>query len=127
MKIWLGGLALGLIIGIGAQAADDTPVAVKKYIEQFARDNDIEVIGIANIGGDSFTPPKKQLAVDRKLARALARYNYIVSYGDGRIVRVVILGQKGDSVGAMPDESLPPPMPEDAPQPETGSSDTQPQ
>ena len=127
MKKWLGGLALGLTVAFGVQAADDSTIAVRTYIQQFARDNDIEVIGLANIRNDSFTPPRKQLAADKKIARALARYNYIVNYGDGRIVRVVILGQKGNSVGAMPDDS-PAPEPEDMPaSPPDNASEAQPE
>lgn len=121
MTRWLGVFTLGLVISFAVKAADDVAVPVGKFLKQFAHDNDIELVGFSAIGSDTFTPFNKQVSVDRTLARALSHYSYIVNYGENRIVRVVILGRKGASVGDMPDDTPPSLVPDDEPQREQDS------
>jgi hypothetical protein len=109
---------LFLALASAADAADQESVAIGRYISDLARQNQIAVEGLSVVGGDTFTPFRKPVSVDKALARALGRYNYIVNYENQRIVRVVILGRKGNSVGDLPAEE-PPAMPT----PSTGNRD----
>lgn len=98
---------LFLALASAADAADQESVSIGRYIGDLARQNQIAVEGLSVVGGDTFTPFSKPVTVDKALARALGRYNYIVNYEDRRIVRVVILGRKGNSVGDLPDDEVP--------------------
>lgn len=99
-----------------AVAAQPDEVALATYLRAFARDNHIEIEGLERIGADTFRPPATPKSVDKTLRRALARYNTIEYYGENGIVRVTILGRKGSSIGALPDEV---PYVEPAPDPES--------
>ncbi len=82
-------------------------VAIARYVSDLASANGITVVGINVVGNDTFSPPLKPRSVDKSLARALARFNYIVNYGtNDSIVRVTVLGRKGNSVGAMPEDNV---------------------
>ncbi|HKI73667.1 MAG TPA: hypothetical protein VJ998_03445 [Pseudomonadales bacterium] len=110
------GLLAGVVFSIAAAADDD--VSIAQYIAKMSKQDHFEVVGMEMIGRDTFTLPKKQLSPDRRLGRALAGYNYIVNYSGDRIIRVTILGRKGDSVGDLPDDASPP-MEMPAPRAET--------
>ena len=98
--------------------AQSQGISISTYLRQLAVENNIEVVGMSAVGGDTFAPFSRQRDVDKSIARALSRYNYIVNYGDHqRIVRVVILGKKGSSVGALP-EDMPEPPPVEDPNPQ---------
>lgn len=87
-------------------AAEQVPIA--RYVNDLASANNITVVGINVVGNDTFSPPLKPRSVDKSLARALARFNYIVNYGpNDSIVRVTVLGRKGTSVGALPEDNIP--------------------
>ena len=92
------------LVATGVTAADADSVSVAGFVTALAKQNNFEVVGLNATGQDTFSPFKKQVSLDRSLGKALARYNYIVNYGNGRIIRVVILGPKGASVGALPDD-----------------------
>jgi hypothetical protein len=109
-----------LLLGMVTSAfAADGQVSLANYLKDLAARNAIEVEGLTLIGNDTFKPPVNAVTVDKALARALNRYNYIVNYGDERIVRLQILGRKGNSVGSLPEEiqqiipEEPPPPPSD--------------
>lgn len=122
MNRHLAGLAVGWLLAFAAWADDDGPVSIARFITDLARTGGFEVIGLSKVGNDTFSPFARPVPPDRSLARALAHYNYIVNYADGHITRVTILSAKGDSEGAMPDDSPAPPA-EDRSSPGTEPDD----
>ncbi|MEX0942513.1 MAG: hypothetical protein WD002_08205 [Pseudomonadales bacterium] len=85
-------------------AAEAQEVVIASYLKNFAKENNIEIEGVERLGRDTFRPPANQKSVDKTLRRALARYNTIEYRGERGIVRVMILGRKGSTIGAMPDD-----------------------
>lgn len=86
----------------GADAREE--MMLNRYIESLAAEHQIEVEGISIVATDRILPEARFVSIDKSLARALHRYNYIVSYGENGPVRLTILGRRGTSVGALPEE-----------------------
>ncbi|MCB1693430.1 MAG: hypothetical protein KDI19_11745 [Pseudomonadales bacterium] len=94
-----------------AIAEQGEQVSTAAYLKRIGDENNIEMVGLSLVSGETFVPSSRKKDVEKILAKALSRYNYIVNYGDHRITRVVVLGKKGTSVGPLPDDEPPPPTP----------------
>lgn len=96
-----------------ASAADDEVVSIAGFVRALSQEHGFQVEGLSVVGNDSFVPSsRKRPDVEKSLARALSRYNYVVNYGEKRIVRVVVLSRKGRDTGPMPEDvAAEPPQP----------------
>lgn len=96
-----------ILVGLScaAFAGEDEVVSIASFVRGLSQEHGFDIEGLSVVGNDSFAPSsRKKPDVEKALARALSRYNYVVNYGEKRIVRVVVLSRKGKDTGPMPED-----------------------
>lgn len=94
---------VGSLLITAVHAADE--VSITSFLNRLAQDHGFELQGTDLVGNDSFAPPNKVSNVEKAVARALNGYNYVVTYSNREVRRVIVLGKKGKDIGAMPEEA----------------------